>query len=75
MKFLLITLFIITSSLASASTAAQEASNTQTNVKSTIYTQTIVAKNIRSLYVENIVDTKKIVFNSEIEIKVKTEEK
>lgn len=75
MKFVFLLIVGVSALFANASSAAQETSNTQANVKSVISTQTTVSKNIRSLYVEDIVDTKKIVFNSEVEIKIKTEEK
>lgn len=75
MKFLILLSIAMSSLFSSAYSVAQETAKTQADIKNVINEQTEVTKKIKSLYIEDVVSTKKIVFNSEILIKIKAEEK
>lgn len=75
MRLLILLSIALSSLFASAFSAAKEASNTQKETKSVINEQTTVVKNIKSLYIDEVVTTKKIVFNSAVLIKIKAEDK
>lgn len=75
MKFLILFIAFVSTLFSSAYSVAQETSNTQSDIKSVVSAQTGVMAKIKSLYIEDIVITKKIVFNSEVLIKIKAEDK
>jgi len=75
MRFLFLFSLFAATLFSSAHSVAKEASDTQKNTKEIITAQTEAISKIKSLYIDNVVDIKKIVFNSEVLIKIKSEEK